>query len=100
MQRTNTFILAPTVEQERILWERAADCAKLWNEATYRRRQTYMNYQPLDWECKDLYQKYSPSIDSASAQQILRKNNESWRSFFALKRLEREGKLPPNIEKA
>ena len=99
MQRTNTFILAPTVEQERILRERAADCAKLWNEATYRRRQTYMNYQPLDWRCKDLYQKYASLIDSASAQQILRKNNESWRSFLALKRLEREGRLPPNIER-
>jgi len=38
-------------------------------------------------------------IDSATTQQIIRKNNESWRSFFALKQLEREGKLPPNIEK-
>jgi putative transposase len=98
MRRTNTFILAPTVEQERILRERATDCAKLWNEATYRRRQAYMNYQPLDWEC-NLYRKYTPLIDSSTLQQIIRKSNESWRSFFALKQLEREGKLPPNIEK-
>jgi putative transposase len=99
MRRTNTFILAPTVEQERMLRDKATNCARLWNEATYRKRQAYMNYQPLDWECKDLYQKHSPLIDSATTQQILRKSNESWRSFFALKQLEREGKLPPNIEK-
>ncbi len=99
MQRANTFILAPAVEQERILRDRATNCAKLWNEIAYRRRQAYINYQSIDWECKDLYQKYGPPIDSAAAQQIIRKSNESWRSFFALKRLEREGKLPPNIEK-
>ncbi len=99
MRRTNTFILDPTVEQERILRDKATNCAKLWNEATYRKRQAYMNYQPIDWICKDLYQKYSSLIDSATAQQIIRKSNESWRSFFALKKMEREGKLPPNIEK-
>jgi hypothetical protein len=65
MRRTNTFILDPTVEQERILRDKATSCAKLWNEATYRKRQAYMNYQPLDWECKDLYQKYSPLIERA-----------------------------------
>jgi len=99
MLRTNTFILAPTVEQEGILRERATDCAKLWNEVTYRKRQAYMNWQPIDWECKDLYRKYRTLIDSSTTQQILRKSNESWRSFFTLKKLEREGKLPPNIEK-
>jgi putative transposase len=99
MQRTNTFILDPTVEQERILRDKTTNCAKLWNEATYRKRQAYMNYQPIDWECKDLYQKYSPLIDSATTQQILRKNNESWRSFFTLKQLKREGRLPLNVEK-
>ncbi len=99
MRRTNTFILAPTMEQERTLRDRATNCAKLWNETTYRKKQAYMNYQPIDWECEDLYQKYTPLIDSATSQQIIRKSNESWRSFFTLKQLEREGKLPPNIEK-
>jgi len=99
MQRTNTFILTPTVKQERMLRERATNCAKLWNEVTYRRRQAYIDYQPIDWHCKGLYHKYAPLIDSATTQQIIRKGNESWRSFFALKQLEREGKLPPNIER-
>jgi len=72
MRRTDTFVLAPTVEQEGILRERATDCAKLWNEATYRKRQAYMNYQPVDWECNDLYRKYGTLVDSSTAQQILR----------------------------
>ena len=79
--------------------EKTTYCAKLWNEATYRRRQAYVNYQSIDWGCIDLYQKYASLIDSATAQQIIRKSNESWRSFFVLKRLEREGRLPPNMEK-
>jgi putative transposase len=82
-----------------MLRERATNCAKLWNEATYRKRQAYLTYQQIDWEGEDLYHKYSPLIDSATAQQIIRKSNESWKSFFALKQLERECKLPPNIEK-
>ncbi len=99
MKRTNIFILTPTITQQNVLRERATNCAKLWNEVTYRRRQAYLNYQPIDWEYRDLYRKYSPLVDSATAQQVIRKNNESWRGFFVLKRLKREGKLPPNIKK-
>ncbi|MEG9194322.1 MAG: hypothetical protein V6S10_03230 [Candidatus Methanoglobus sp.] len=29
-----------------------------------------------------LYEKYSPLIGSATAQQIINKNNEAWRSFL------------------
>ncbi len=99
MQRTNAFILAPSVEQEDVLRERATNCAKLWNEVTYQRRQAYLTYQTIDWKCGALYNKYSPLIDSATAQQILRKNNESWKGFFALKKMERGGKLPSHIKK-
>jgi putative transposase len=38
-------------------------------------------------------------IGSATAQQIINKNNEAWRSFLALKRLEAEGKLPEHVKK-
>jgi len=41
---------------------------------------------------KHLYEKYAPLIGSATAQQIINKNNEAWRSFLALKRLEAERK--------
>jgi len=46
-----------------------------------------------------LYEKYAPIIGSATAQQIINKNSEAWRSFFSLKRLKFEGKLPPHITK-
>jgi hypothetical protein len=42
-------------------------------------------------------EKYSPLIGSATAQQIINKNNEAWKSFLALKKLEAEGKLPEHI---
>ncbi|HID90363.1 TPA: hypothetical protein EYP44_00180 [Candidatus Bathyarchaeota archaeon] len=48
MRRTNIFALAPTAEQEKVLFEVALGCAKLWNELTYRRRKAY-NYQPIEW---------------------------------------------------
>ena len=43
---------------------------------------------------KDFYEKYKALIGSATAQQILNKNNEAWKSFFALLKLRKKGKLP------
>jgi len=41
-----------------------------------------------------LYEKYSPLIGSATAQQIINKNNEARRSFLALKKRLRSRNLP------
>jgi len=38
-------------------------------------------------------------IGSVTAQQVIRKNNEAWRSFFKLLKAKKEGKLPPFIMK-
>jgi len=38
-------------------------------------------------------------IGSATAQQVLNKNNEAWRSFFGLLKAKKEGKLPPFVMK-
>ncbi|MDF2955166.1 MAG: Transposase, partial [Candidatus Alkanophagales archaeon MCA70_species_2] len=38
-------------------------------------------------------------MGSATAQQIIRKNNEAWKSFFALLKQKKEGKLPPHINR-
>ena len=46
-----------------------------------------------------MYKRYVPLVGSATAQQIVRKNNEAWRSFLALKRIERNGKLPSTIKR-
>jgi putative transposase len=47
----------------------------------------------LDWN-PQAYKKYVPLVGSATAQQIVRKNNEAWRAFLALKRMEKNGELP------
>ena len=95
MKRTNTFI----VEDNPTLWELADNCARLWNEVNFERRQAYIHYRKFKWYPKHLYRKYAPIIGSATAQQIINKNNEAWRSFLKLKKLEKLGKLPPHIRK-
>jgi len=82
-----------------LLWDLADNCARLWNELNFERRQAYIHYRKFSWYPKHLYRKYAPLIGSATAQQIIRKNNEAWKSFLKLKKLEKLGKLPPHIRK-
>jgi putative transposase len=98
MNRSNLFSLAPTGEQRRILQGLAVNCAKLWNEVNYLHRQQYENYLRLDWNPQG-YRKYVPLVGSATAQQVVRKNNEAWRGFLALKRMEKNGELPSTIRR-
>lgn len=98
MKRTNAFTLDPTNEQANRLRDIALACAKLWNELTYKRRRAYSNYPPIEWYPKELYRKYAPLVGSATAQQVIRKNDEAWKSFLRLKRLESEGRLPDPIK--
>ena len=98
MKRANTFVLALTEKQHERLLRIADACARLWNELNYRRRQSFFNSE-INWQSRDLYDKYKDIIGSATAQQIQRKNSEAWRSFFALLRLKAGGKLPPHIQK-
>lgn len=93
MNRSNLFSLAPTREEHHILGELAVNCAKLWNEVNYLHCQQYSNYVKLEWN-PPIYKKYVPLVGSATAQQIVRKNNEAWRAFLALKQMEKNGTLP------
>ena len=93
MKRVNAFI----VEGCPALWELADIYAGLYNEVNFERRQAYIRYRRFERYPKHLYEKYAPLIGSATAQQIINKNSEAWRSFLALKRLEAEGKLPKHI---
>jgi len=93
VERTNTFV----IEGCPALWELADKCARLYNEVNFERRHAYIHYKRFEWYPKHLYEKYAPLIGSATAQQIINKNNEAWRSFLALKRLEAEGRLPEHI---
>jgi putative transposase len=98
MQRTNTFIIEDN-NNCNTLFKLADNCSKLWNELNYERRNAYINGKSINfnWYPKHLYNKYSIIIGSSTAQQIINKNNEAWRSFLALKKMEREGKLPKHI---
>jgi len=91
MRRTNTFRLRPTLAQEQQLVRLAAGCAALFNEVNYKRRQSFFAGH-LDLTTEEFYQKYKHQIGSATAQQVLRKNDEAWRSFFALLRRWRKEK--------
>ncbi|MEM2896956.1 MAG: transposase [Candidatus Bathyarchaeia archaeon] len=87
MERTNTFV----VEGNQALWKLGNDCARLWNELNFERRQAYIRYNKFSWYPKSLHEKYASIIGSATVQQIMNKNNEAWKSL-SLKRLGRQGK--------
>jgi putative transposase len=93
VERANTFM----VEGCSALWELADNCAGLYNEVNFERRQAYICYKRFEWYSKRLYEKYAPLVGSATAQQIINKNNEAWKSFPALKRLKAEGRLPKHV---
>jgi len=95
VERANAFI----IEGNQSLWELADNCARLYNEVNFERRQAYIHYKRFEWYPKHLYVKYAPLVGSATAQQIINKNNEAWKSFFTLKGLKAEGKLPEHITK-
>ena len=98
MRRTNKLRLRPTEEQERALLNLCEMSAVLWNKLNYIRRQSFFEGR-FEWEegLAELYNEFKPIIGAATAQQIIRKNNEAWRSFFTLLKLKGEGSLPPHI---
>jgi putative transposase len=51
----------------------------------------------FEWTYKEFYERYKPLIGSATAQTIIRKNDDAWMAFFRLLELRREGRLPPFI---
>jgi len=92
MRRTNTFKLSPKREEEAVLSRRADDCARLYNEINYKRRQGFFAGK-VDWNTDDEYTRYKPLVGSATAQQLTIKNNEAWGSFFALLKMYKAGQL-------
>jgi len=92
MKRTNTFDLNPGKEEEAILREWADNCARMYNEINYKRRQSFFSGE-FDWDTDEFYHKYKKSVGSATAQQIIRKNDEAWKSFFALLKAYKKGKI-------
>ena len=51
-------------------------------------------------ECESLkYVEHFKAMGTDKEQALLKKLQESWNAFFALKRLQARGKLPPHIRK-
>lgn len=86
MRRVNEFEVRPLTQQDRVLLLELLDAsAALWNELNYHRRQAFLNDEDV-WQSvsKSKYEeKFKGVLGSVIAQQVIRKNDEAWRSFFA-----------------
>lgn len=94
MRRTNSFVIV-FKHPERVT-RLAIGCAVLWNTINFKRRQSFFKGK-LDWDSAAEYDEFKGWLGSATAQQIIRKNDASWRGFFALLKAKREGRLTPHI---
>lgn len=84
MKRTNTFEVRPRSESDRELLHRLLDAsASLWNELTYERRQRFFADESI-WSTPDLGDRYKGILSATTTQQVQRKNDSAWQSFFAL----------------
>ncbi len=99
MRRTSVVELIVDREAESKLKVLCTLSSKLWNEVNYARRRMFFETKRVDLKAtyKLFYEKYKVLIGSATAQQVLNKNDEGWGSFFSLLKLKKEGKLPPLI---
>ncbi len=61
----------------------------------------WLEKKGIDFEgtYREFYERYKPLIGSATAQTIIKKNNDAWMAFFRLLELRREGRLPPFMKK-
>ncbi|MGB9022397.1 MAG: transposase [Candidatus Bathyarchaeia archaeon] len=103
MNRTNTILLTPTHEQEQQLRSLAEASARLWNMANYERRQALFKSQrnlTYAQQCKRLKDADAfKQLGTCKAQAVLMKLREAWGSYHTLKRLQRNGQLPPHIKR-
>ncbi|MEM0021838.1 MAG: transposase [Fervidicoccaceae archaeon] len=101
MRRTVTLRLLPDRDSENKLKLLCSLSARLWNEINYTRRRAFFEEKKVDLRStyREFYEKYKALIGSATAQQILNKNDEAWRGFFSALKTKREGKLPQFIRK-
>jgi putative transposase len=99
MKRTSIVELVVDENVEEKLKLLCSLSSKLWNEVNYARRRMFFEKRGVDLKAtyKEFYEKYKVLIGSATAQQILNKNDEAWNSFFKLLKHKKENKLLPFI---
>jgi len=94
VRRTNMFAVRPlSMQDEQLLRDLLDASAGLWNELNYERRQQFFDGESV-WDTEDYRKQYVGVLGSATAQQVIRKNSEAWRSFFAAQE-EGEDTAPP-----
>jgi len=99
MKRTSVVELVVDKNSEEKLKLLCSLSSKLWNEVNYARRRAFFEKRGVDLKAtyKEFYEKYKMLMGSATAQQVLNKNDEAWNSFFKLLKLKKENKLPPFV---
>ncbi len=91
MKRTNTFAVRPLSETgEQLLRDLLDASAALWNEVNYQRLMRYNDEDGFEggiWDADTgrLEGRYKGVLGASTAQQVIRKNSEAWRSFLHLK---------------
>jgi len=100
-RRTSVVRLVPDRDAEAKLKALCSLASKLWNEVNYARRRQFFENKRVDLKntYREFYEKYKMLIGSATAQQILNKNNEAWKSFFSMLKSKKEDKLPSFVTK-
>jgi len=95
MKRTNVVKLIVDKEKHEKLKELGVITAKCWNEVNWLRMQQFKRGEKVDFVKteKEVYWRYK-NLLKVNAQQVARKNAESWRSFFSLIKAKKEGNLP------
>ena len=103
MLRTDVVLLKPTVGQEKELFRLAEQSSLLWNQADYERRQAFFKHEKMPGYSKQCYtfktSEHFKVIGTGKAQALLKKLAESWNSFWELKKMQSQGRLPPHIQK-
>jgi len=101
--RTDIVLLKPTPEEEKKLFRLAEESSLLWNQANYERRQAFFKHTKMPSyakQCNTLkYTEHFKAVGTGKGQAILSKLNESWQSFWKLKKMQKQGVLPIFIQK-
>jgi putative transposase len=93
IRRTCVVELVVDEDTEKRLRQLCDLSSKLWNEVNYVRLRMFLERRPIDFEgtYEGFYERYRLLMGSATAQTILIKSGNAWRSFFRLLELKREG---------
>jgi len=98
--RTVRLRLLPSGPQERKLMRIADATARLWNELNYTRLVQWRESRHVDFKGTEheYYHKYNVML-GVNAGQVINLNNGAWMSYFKLKEMYEQGKLPPFMGK-